>query len=199
MPDTGPPWNIPYVEPTDNPRVYPQASEDLADAIALGLSSAGPIEAVKFAIKTDVQSSSLAVAASAAVTGLTIDHSAATETNKIILIANVHGSWAASGTLAPVILSLTAGGTPFALGDADGSRSRRGSGTGGSSTDGAAVAAFGETVPGVTSSVTYGVDISSSSATSTTVTYYVNRGEADINSNRYWRAASTLMLIEVRA
>jgi hypothetical protein len=41
MPDTGPPWNIPYVEPTDNPRVYPAASEDLAEAIADGLDAAG--------------------------------------------------------------------------------------------------------------------------------------------------------------
>jgi hypothetical protein len=41
MPDTGAPWNIPYVDPTDLVRDYPQASEDLADAIADGLDAAG--------------------------------------------------------------------------------------------------------------------------------------------------------------
>jgi hypothetical protein len=41
MPDTGAPWNIPYVEPSDLVRDYPSDSEDLADAIAAGLSAAG--------------------------------------------------------------------------------------------------------------------------------------------------------------
>jgi hypothetical protein len=41
MPDTGAPWNIPYVAPSDLVRDYPSDSEDLADAIALGLSAAG--------------------------------------------------------------------------------------------------------------------------------------------------------------
>jgi hypothetical protein len=37
MPDTGAPYFIPYVEPTDNPRVYPDVSEDLALAIVAAL------------------------------------------------------------------------------------------------------------------------------------------------------------------
>jgi hypothetical protein len=40
MPDTGAPWNIPYVEPADLVRDYPAADEAQALAIAAGLSSA---------------------------------------------------------------------------------------------------------------------------------------------------------------
>jgi hypothetical protein len=41
MADTGAPWNIPYVEPTDLVRQYPAADEAQALAIAAGLSAAG--------------------------------------------------------------------------------------------------------------------------------------------------------------
>ena len=33
MPDTGLPWEIPYLDGTEFVKDYPQASEDLADAI----------------------------------------------------------------------------------------------------------------------------------------------------------------------
>jgi hypothetical protein len=39
MPDTGAPWNIPYVEPADLVRDYPAASEALGTAIAGGLTA----------------------------------------------------------------------------------------------------------------------------------------------------------------
>ena len=52
MPDTGAPWNIPYVAPTDNPRVYPAADEAQALAIAAGLSSASLVKQVKQVITT---------------------------------------------------------------------------------------------------------------------------------------------------
>ena len=41
MADTGAPWNIPYAEPTDLVRDWPDLSEDVADAVAAGLSAAG--------------------------------------------------------------------------------------------------------------------------------------------------------------
>lgn len=40
MPDTGAPWNIPYIDPTDLVIDYPVANEDMADAVAAGLTSA---------------------------------------------------------------------------------------------------------------------------------------------------------------
>jgi hypothetical protein len=41
MPDTGSPWNIPYAAPADLVRDWPDLSEDVADAVAAGLSAAG--------------------------------------------------------------------------------------------------------------------------------------------------------------
>jgi len=41
MPDTGAPWNIPFLDGTELVRAYPDFSEDLADAVAAGLTAAG--------------------------------------------------------------------------------------------------------------------------------------------------------------
>jgi hypothetical protein len=41
MADTGAPWNIPFAEPSDLVRDWPALSEDVADAVAAGLSSTG--------------------------------------------------------------------------------------------------------------------------------------------------------------
>jgi hypothetical protein len=40
MADTGAPWNIPFAEPTDLVRDWPALSEDVADAVAAGLTAA---------------------------------------------------------------------------------------------------------------------------------------------------------------
>jgi hypothetical protein len=40
MPDTGAPWSIPYAEPSDLVRDWPALSEDVADAVAAGLTNA---------------------------------------------------------------------------------------------------------------------------------------------------------------
>jgi hypothetical protein len=59
MPDTGAPWNIPYVAPTDNPRVYPAADEAAALAVAAGLTAAGVVKQVKQVItETDFTTTS---------------------------------------------------------------------------------------------------------------------------------------------
>jgi hypothetical protein len=42
MADTGAPWFIPYAEPADLVRDWPGLSEDVADAVAAGLTAAGP-------------------------------------------------------------------------------------------------------------------------------------------------------------
>jgi hypothetical protein len=47
MPDTGAPWNIPYVEPADLVRDYPAADEAQALAVAAGLDSASTLKQVK--------------------------------------------------------------------------------------------------------------------------------------------------------
>jgi uncharacterized surface protein with fasciclin (FAS1) repeats len=52
MPDTGAPWNIPYVEATDLVRDWPTDSEALAEAIADGLDAAGIVKQVVSVIPT---------------------------------------------------------------------------------------------------------------------------------------------------
>ena len=46
MADTGAPWNIPFVEPTDLVRDYPAADEAQALAVAAGLSAAGQVRQI---------------------------------------------------------------------------------------------------------------------------------------------------------
>jgi hypothetical protein len=60
MPDTGSPWNIPYVENADLVSDWPADSLLVANAVAAGLSAAGPAgigSSVVQAVKTDVFSS----------------------------------------------------------------------------------------------------------------------------------------------
>ncbi len=85
--NTGAPWNIPYVEPSDLVRDYPAADEAQALAIAAGLSAAGGLVAVKSAVFTGTQSNSTATGANFAVTSLSITHEVADPANKLIISA----------------------------------------------------------------------------------------------------------------
>jgi len=93
MPDTGAPWNIPYVAPSDLVRDYPSDSEDLADAIAAGLSAAGNAgigSNVVQTVKTDAFTSTSATYTT--VTGLSVTITPTTDTSKILVIAQItHG------------------------------------------------------------------------------------------------------------
>ena len=48
MPDTGAPWNLPYPAPSDLVRDAPEAFEDLAAAVATGLTAAGAVKQVVY-------------------------------------------------------------------------------------------------------------------------------------------------------
>ena len=96
MPDTGAPWNIPYVAPSDLVRDYPSDSEDLADAIALGLSeaqNAGIGTNVVQAVKTDVFNSSST--SYVAVTGMSATITPTSNTSKVLVLVsmNVRGRY----------------------------------------------------------------------------------------------------------
>ena len=60
MPDTGAPWNIPYVAGTDLVADWPTDSQTLAEAIADGLDAAGGIVQVVQTVKSDYFSASVA-------------------------------------------------------------------------------------------------------------------------------------------
>jgi hypothetical protein len=199
MPDTGPPWNIPYVDPTDLVRDYPQASEDLADAIADGLDAAGGLVAVKSALFTGTQSASVTASSNVAVTNLSITHTLADPTNKLIISA-YFGAAANSEGLGNVGIAVADDGTLIGIGDAEGNRTRVGAG--GSIT--ASATTTNATMPSVTfvyepndtSSHTY--TVRAINILGSTRTLYINRSEIDSNNAIYSRASSGFVIQEVK-
>jgi hypothetical protein len=101
MPDTGAPWNIPYVAPSDLVRGYPSDSEDLADAIALGLSAAGNAgigSNVVQTVKTDTFTTSSTSFTN--ITGLSVTITPTSDTSKILLLVSLALSPAAVNSTA---------------------------------------------------------------------------------------------------
>jgi len=196
MADTGAPWNLPYPLPSDLVKDGATAIQDLAEDVAAALSAAGGLVAVKYAIKTDTQSSSLAAGAQTTVTGLSIAHSTASATNTVILLGNVV---AGVSSLRNFGLVLTAGGANIAVGDTAGSRRSVTTAFKVSQVDGADVASgsvMARHSPGVTTSVTYTIDILN--ADTGTNTLLVNRANSDTDAGTRIRGVSTLILMEVK-
>ena len=201
MPDTGPPWNIPYVEDTDLVRDYPQASEDLADAIAAGLDAAGGLVAVKHVLKTNTfVASSIAGGANVAVDDLSITHTVADAANRLIITAyfGVAGSSSGHGSTG---IAVAQDATLIAIGGSDGNRTPVGAGGWTSAVTG--VDQIVVSTPSVTFVHTPGAGaktytVHAINVRSVTETLYVNRTQADTNSGDYPRAASALVIQEVK-
>jgi hypothetical protein len=90
MADTGAPWNIPYVEPSDLVRDYPAADEAQALAIAAGLSAAtsegiGPN--VVQTVKDDVTTTTSATFVD--VSGLSLSITPSSTSSKILLVGHI--------------------------------------------------------------------------------------------------------------
>jgi hypothetical protein len=196
MPDTGAPWNIPYADPTDLVRDWPQLSQDIAEAVADGLDNAGFVKQVVQTVKLDTFSST--TAGWNAVTGLAVTITPTSDTNKIILLGqfNVANSNTANAHAA---VRVTGGNAGTFVGDADGSRTRSAINFG---TD-VAIADFATVgsssfvymdSPGVTTAVTYQVEVNRNAGT-----IFVNRSSTDSNSALYQRSASSIVAIEVAA
>jgi hypothetical protein len=206
MPDTGLPWEIPYVDPTDLVRDYPQASEDLAEQIADKLqdlddavAAAGGLVAVKSALFTGTQTASLGGGANIAVTSLSITHTLADPANKLIIHAYI-GAAGNSRELAETGLGVADDGTLIALADADGSR-RRATVAGQmlSSTNTQSVTSLAATfvyLPGDTAEHTY--TVRAINATDGTRTVFINRGQTDTNNAFTNRATSAFVIQEVK-
>ena len=193
MADTGAPWNIPFVEPTDLVRDYPAADEAQALAVAAGLSAAGGLVAVKSVVKTDVFSASVAAGASVAVSGLSIEHAVAQVGNKVVLF----GVTSSTNDIQVGAHALAADGVLLNIGDAAGARVRVASGTY-SGTDNRGVHAPSHAVfePANTSTVTY--DVRVFNIRTATRTIFVNRSVGDNDNGDVTRTSSTLILCEVK-
>lgn len=193
MPDTGAPWNIPYVEPSDLVRTYPAADEAQALAVAAGLTAASNIVAVHTSAKTDVFTASVASGASTAITGLSLAGvAAASATNKLLLIVSLGVTGRQLG------VAVDNGSGLVLLGDAAGSRGRV---TTGQNYDAArpvgSMTMFGVLTPGDTTVRTY--DAHAINFASTTFTVTVNRVDTDTDDVRHPRGASFFHIIEVAA
>jgi hypothetical protein len=196
MADTGAPYFIPFAEPTDLVRDWPTLSEDVALAVAAGLDGAGGLVEVKSVVKTDTQTVSLAPNGTFTVSGLTIAHSVAEATNKVILIAQVAGRIDPSSS-SGLGLSLLADSTELNIGDAASNRGRISGFNLGAETMVPTTTLIAVHAPGVTTSVTYGVQARSLENTLTR-NGFINRTAADNDQRSYPRAASVLILMEVK-
>ena len=200
MADTGAPWNIPFVEPTDIPRGYPQDSEDLANAIAAGLSAAGGLVAVKSAIFTGTQvEANITDGANFAVQDLEITHALADASNKLIISAFL-GAAANSHGIGEVGIAVHDGTDFIAIGDADGSRNRvTAGGRVAGSGDGRLVTMPSVTfvhTPNTTDSKIY--TVRAICVRGGTRTLFINRSQDDGNSVDHPRAVSSLVIQEVK-
>jgi hypothetical protein len=199
MPDTGAPWNIPYIAPTDNPRVYPAADEAQALAIAAGLTDVSVIRQVVSTTKTDTFSASVAEGAiSGVVTGLEVTITPETNTNKVIIIAMLTTSASVAGHQNYTTLFRGGSALTGATGDAAGTRQRVSTGQQPQSVD----ALYQQTIvffdsPASTSALTYGVALSHGRSASNTL--FVNRSSGDTDSNRFGRGISSITALEVAA
>lgn len=198
MSDTGAPWNIPYVEPTDLVRSYPAADEAQALAVAAGLSAAGGLVEVKSVLKTDIFSVSLAGGADALITDLTISHAVADAANKVLVYVNC--GMTAGANFQQHGIALAFDGTLVQVATATGSRQALGSafwtnansvGSGGFS-----IGFHYVVSPGDTSSHTYAAHLQN--GRSDTRTYFVNRATVDTDAGDNARASSSIIIMEIK-
>jgi len=199
MPDTGAPWNIPYVDPTDLVRDYPQASEDLADAIAAGLSAAGNAGIGSNVVSTaKLDTFTTTSLTFGDITGLTATITPTTATSKVLIIAQVSAQMTQGINFGWGHLRLSGGNATTYVGDTAGSRTSAIVG-GYNNADVRALTAHALVFldsPATGAAVTYSVQ---GRAASSGGSLHINRGSADDNNADTTRGASSITVIEVAA
>jgi hypothetical protein len=199
MPDTGAPWNIPYVENADLVSDWPADSLLVANAVAAGLSAASGLVAVKHALFTGTQTNSTLTGANFAVTDLTITHTLADAANKLIISA-YFGSAASDNQLASVGIAVADDGTLIGVGASPGSRVPVGAGGPVAGTANARVTTMPSVTfvyePGDTASHTY--TVRAINIDTNTRTVYINRTSDDGNDATRQRASSGFVIQEVQ-
>ena len=184
MPDTGSPWNIPYVEAADLVRDWPADSLLVANAVAAGLTAANVgigSNVVQTVITTTFTTTSTS---DVLITGLEATITPTSASSKILVLAQVRYGHATAGD--QVSLNIYRGGSAVGAGTDNlfvGSRPA------------AATAVCEPTAvyvdsPNTTSATTYDVRVRVNSGTGT-----INRRGSDTNAE----GTCTLTLIEVAA
>jgi hypothetical protein len=198
MPDTGAPWNIPYVDDSDLVRDFPTADEAQALAIAAGLSAAGNAGIGDNAITTLKDDTfSTSSASYTDVTGLAVTITPTTDTSKVLLVVTVSGQ--INGSTGEFgYMTLLRGSTSLISAESPGSR-----------TPAFVASARTPSTGGSTSMQTYTMHLIDSPGSSAPITYkvqarvtgntlYVNRTPTDTDSADYARGVSSITAIEVK-
>jgi hypothetical protein len=195
MPDTGLPWEIPYAAPADLVRDWPALSEDVADAVAAGLSAAvlpGIGSNVVQTVETDIESASTAGGSSNAL-GPTVTITPQSSTSKILVLAEFNVS--ASTPIVYGWLQRDEADSAY-IGDTAGNRRRVS--TVSANTSVSQINIMYLDSPATTSAVTYRLVFRHGS--SATQTIYLNRrGDSDADDGFNGRFASSITAIEVKA
>lgn len=181
MPDTGAPWNIPYVAGTDLVADWPTDSQTLATAIADGLDSLPIRQVVSTTITGNV---SIATGGFQNVTGLSASITPASASNKVLVVCYLSLSASTANT---ILTGVDRGGSLITAGT-EGSTANGDGFVRIDNSDGA----YGHTTvfldsPATTSAVTYQAQIRRSSGTA-----YVNEDGGGL-----YGGVSTLLLMEV--
>ena len=161
-------------------------------------SPAGSILQVVSTVKTDTFSASVTAGASVAVTGLSITHTMASASNKLLITA-FFGAAASSANRAQVAMALADGGTLVNVGDAAGSRTLvTAGGPSAATTSTVVIQNISATFlyePGDTASHTY--DLHAINSTTGTETIYINQTESATDDGARIRSVSSLIIQEV--
>jgi len=199
MADTGAPWNIPYVEPTDNPRVFPAADEAQALAIAAGLTAAVPAGIGSNAITTLKDDTFTTTSTSFTdVTGLAVTITPSTNTSKVLIVVSVVGQMNSS-TVNAGFLTLLRGSTSLITPTSPGTNR----------TPAFVGSALSPTTSGDFSAQTYTFHLIDSPGSAAATTYkvqarvtggnlYVNRTVTDTDTASFTRGVSSITAIEVK-
>jgi hypothetical protein len=199
MADTGLPWELPYPLPTDLVRDGADDIKALAEATADGLDAARGLVAVKHALFTGTQTNSTAARANFAVDDLTITHTLADASNKLIISAYFGAAGLSSGR-GNVGIAVADDGTLIGIGDAAGIRARV--------TAGGSVVQAGGNLVNTMPSVTFVYEPNDADEHTYTVrainiddgtrTVYINRSERDGDNEFEPRATSGFVIQEVK-
>jgi hypothetical protein len=199
MGTTGAPWNIPFADPSDLVRGWPDLSEDVGEAVAAGLDKSiialGPN--VVQTVNSSTFSQSLATGAFTS-NLLTTTITPSSNTSKILLLVTVHGENARTAN-AELGFRLRRGSTSIGVGGADGSRPQVTSAftVPGDDASLVSMSAMFLDSPGVATAVSYHVQLINLDTTTRVV--YLNRTTNDTNSVAGPRPVSSLTAIEVAA
>jgi len=194
MPDTGAPWNIPYVAGTDLVSDWPTDSQTLAEAIADGLDVAGLGigSNIVQAVKTDTFTTTSATFVD--ITGLSATITPSATSSKVLIIAGIATSITAGS---PGFLRLTGGNSSAFVGDTAGSRTLCIQAVYDTDDNGFALEGFPLIYldsPATTSATTYKVQ----GAVTGSRTLGINhRPAADADASTTPRGASSLIVVEV--